>query len=917
MNDYKSLLNEYQVLQYIIKSQLNNITFLLDKTNSFKNGIILIEKNLRTIQGNSEEFDFINPVFENYINDIHKYTEIYNDKLSIPIKQFIESYTFATNVINKSFNQIKINLIENKQKVIKARDDYFNYIKINKNSENEKDDKNELFKAKKDNYAQLYKYEIDKMNEIIDQNNQKYVDIFKNLESLNYSANSFTKNIFDKFIKSIANIGNIFIKFSEDLNECLTLNIKNIENKTRYIPLIDDKSKMRFNHEIFEDYEKNNIISNNKINEEINNKLFPNLSLDKVPSLPKKGFDDFEIIENIEIMDQNMIKEKVKLLDSFIKKFPTENELIPSEISELMNILKEETFDKDETFPYIFLNNLTKYYKNRVISFKNRQNFIHLSNIMNNICIKEDNTKTFNVIIQVSQMIKYENLFLYSMIQRKNHFFSTKTFWLRIIQENLMDNINNYVDVLLNQNLEKKSKKEKILEITRKIEKIIDSKEKVNVLINNGLDKEIINFYKLYEEQKMYLNLYALENICLLLSKSIPGMCSFLVPEFISIDIISHYAILFNFNLKTISYFLNILETKNIKNSLSQKKTSENSIKKKMQYDKLFIISSTLKYLSQNDFINLLHLDKNLSPLIKKSIFKYILSNEILPIEKRIELWGIILKVEESKKYINYKEIKNILKDRLEKGEIYKDSQENKNIYTIEVDLIRTPYIGGDKIHIEKVGWILKCLNLVRPDIGYCQGMNFLALFFYQLLDYNEEKTFYYLFALVSETKYAEIFIDDLKLMNVFFTVLEKIINLYKPELYYKFVDSYITTNFYATSWFITLFTNINCVFEKNKTSKYVLMIMENFIINGFSAIFISGYTIIRYHLKQILQLETEKLISFMVKDLCEQNIFKNENFDKIKKYYEINSEIINEVLINKLIKITYYENENSYLKKN
>ena len=218
------------------------------------------------------------------------------------------------------------------------------------------------------------------------------------------------------------------------------------------------------------------------------------------------------------------------------------------------------------------------------------------------------------------------------------------------------------------------------MEITRKIEKIIDSKEKVNVLINNGLDKEIINFYKLYEEQKMYLNLYALENICLLLSKSIPGMCSFLVPEFISIDIISHYAILFNFNLKTISYFLNILETKNIKNSLSQKKTSENSIKKKMQYDKLFIISSTLKYLSQNDFINLLHLDKNLSPLIKKSIFKYILSNEILPIEKRIELWGIILKVEESKKYINYKEIKNILKERLEKGEIYKDSQENKNI---------------------------------------------------------------------------------------------------------------------------------------------------------------------------------------------------------------------------------------------
>ena len=113
-----------------------------------------------------------------------------------------------------------------------------------------------------------------------------------------------------------------------------------------------------------------------------------------------------------------------------------------------------------------------------------------------------------------------------------------------------------------------------------------------------------------------------------------------------------------------------------------------------------------------------------------------------------------------------------------------------------------------------------------------------------------------------------------------------------------------------------TLFTNINCVFEKEKTPKYVLMVLENFLIDGFTSIFISGFTIIRYHVNQIRQLETEELISFMIKDLCEQDIFKNENFNEIKKYYEINSEKINEMLISKLIKITNYENENPYLKK-
>ena len=189
MSDYSSLTNEFQVIQYIIKNQLNDMTFLLEKTDSFKNGIILIEKNLKSIQGNSDEFDFINPIFNNYIKEIHQYTEEYSYQISLPIKQFIESFTFATNNSINSFSEIKKSLSENRLKVLKAKEDYYDYIKSNKNLENEKNDNNELFKAKKDNYAQLYKYEINKMNEIIDQNNQKYFEIFKNLDSINFSAN--------------------------------------------------------------------------------------------------------------------------------------------------------------------------------------------------------------------------------------------------------------------------------------------------------------------------------------------------------------------------------------------------------------------------------------------------------------------------------------------------------------------------------------------------------------------------------------------------------------------------------------------------------------------------------------------------------------------------------------------------------
>ena len=59
MKEYESISEESQAVQYIVKNKLSNMTSLLDKTDSFKNGIILIEKNLNSIQGNSEEFEFI------------------------------------------------------------------------------------------------------------------------------------------------------------------------------------------------------------------------------------------------------------------------------------------------------------------------------------------------------------------------------------------------------------------------------------------------------------------------------------------------------------------------------------------------------------------------------------------------------------------------------------------------------------------------------------------------------------------------------------------------------------------------------------------------------------------------------------------------------------------------------------------
>ena len=109
------------------------------------------------------------------------------------------------------------------------------------------------------------------MNEIINQYNKDYEKIIKTLNEVNLTTNYILKNILVRFSKHVADIGNLFIKFSEELNESINTNLKQYENSEIYIPQIDKKTNLRFNLEKFEEYDENNM-ENININQEQNNK---------------------------------------------------------------------------------------------------------------------------------------------------------------------------------------------------------------------------------------------------------------------------------------------------------------------------------------------------------------------------------------------------------------------------------------------------------------------------------------------------------------------------------------------------------------------------------------------------------------------------------------------------------------------
>ena len=268
------------------------------------------------------------------------------------------------------------------------------------------------------------------------------------------------------------------------------------------------------------------------------------------------------------------------------------------------------------------------------------------------------------------------------------------------------------------------------------------------------------------------------------------------------------------------------------------------------------------------------------------------------------------MQIEQIKKEYNYKNIKkyNFVSDENIKKEL------NEDKFLIEKDVFRTTFIQKNKEHINNLTSILFSFVEVFPNIGYCQGMNFVVSFLYQLLNFNEEETFYVFCGLQKNSKYHEIFQDDFITLKIFFTIFEKILNINRPEIYYKFMDNNLVTNSYSSSWFITLFTDNLIIVDKKNPPKFVFFIFERFILEGWSAIFNCGFTLLEYCYEKIMILEKDKLLTYLMNILDNEKILENDNFDALKELYLKNSILINEYFVEKLIEITKFEERNKYL---
>ena len=931
MDDYKNLIVEYKSLQNMIETQTNDLNLIQIKIKSFINNMSSLKNDISKIPDiPNGSFGFLNPLLKSFSYNIQKNINDFNDIILNQIDNFIYSFKFATTKNLTQFNEIKNALFEEKKILINKRDVYFDYLNeyeesithsrssknlffkrdVNNNNIISKKDENIFNNAVKENYFQLYQYELNKMNDVIEECNNKYNNIYYEINAINASLKITVRDCLLKFANNLTNFSQAFNILSGDIiSKINSLKILNNEEISQSVDKVTSSTnKPRFDKEKLEKYiktKKEKNIEKKTLFQFFAKKKPQNNSYNMIINNQNEIKDDdtFELVSHQSIQNEELKKNDDEFINDLIKILVGEEELKPKEITNLFNILANDKKinDNDEKlFAKIFLNKIKEYYNHRVISFKNKNNFIHLSNIMNDLCLKhKKNNNIFKLIIEVSQMIKYKNTYIYKIIQKKNEFFSTKTLWLQIIDDSLIKELNKYIDIILTKKIEEKKP-------------IEEKDDKIDILEKNGMYKKLLNYRKLNKSQKKELVKFSKEKICIILSQSISGMCCFLVPQNIIEDIIIYYGGQFKFEYNLKCYLKNKMTVKNMK--VRHMKRYCNDKNEKIN-KKIIIISSFSYYYPIDKIQALLKLNKKIYPKLRKKIFLNILSDKKLTsIDSHIKLWKEYLLIDKIKKKLNYQNIKKSIDIIAEHGPKKKESKKEETRYLIEKDVLRTLFIQKNKEHTNNLESILICFEASFPRIGYCQGMNCVVSFLYQLLDYNEEETFYLFCSLGINSKYHEIFQDDFATLKNYFQIFEKILNINRPEIYYKFLDNNLVTNSYSSSWFITLFTDYVFDFNKDNYPKFVFFVLERFILEGWSAIFNCGFTLLEYCYEKIMILEKEKLLTYVMNILNTEEILKNENFEKAKELYLKNSNLINEFFIENLIEITKFEETNKYL---
>ena len=869
--------------------------------------------------------DLICNEFRNSIN------EIYKQKKSCDISKnnYINCGNQITLITEKINNLYNLSSNENNNEKIEL------YVDLNNSKE------------KFQKYYIDYKENINATNKLFMEKNKEYFSYITKLKNLEESKESYVNFFLEKIDNYLKDKIKVFTKLENNIKLTIPKQEKIEENKKNLIDeqldnfVLDRENKIRIKNEEFIDYETYKIKLSNLINQ---NKMY----LKEDSKNNRINFNPQEIlintIEKTSISQNIKKKKKEEFIFNDEEKSLIEKTFLLEDIDKFKS---EQLIEKiKNNFEYgqnIIDKVLEKYTSSIGVQFFNENNFLKYAKMINAVLLNEDIQKNlFEInfaIIYISEKTFYqkeENPFykryLCKIISELNENIKNKEFWNKLLQ------------IRINITMEEEIKK-RILKITK------EEKKKNNLINNNKINdknninekkRKSVNFFGLgfqnivgnlfgnnttteekdleekekIRKKKLYEKIYdeiKAEISMRLIKDFLVHFSCFSVKSYDVVDIISNIENKYNIigEEKKIKYLLAIFNSNmySIKNTnfgiTSLDNNYENRLSKFInknylkghanKNNKSLIILSIMKYLPFSDYKNIILINKSTYKLIIKVIYSNLLINidEDIPDDYykknpipnvwkhpniRIRIWEYLLNSNKNNS-INYREIIDKLNNK-------EDKNENYNL--IELDVRRMGFDEEEKA--EKIKKSLKnilcALAYLYPKLGYNQGMNCIANLLYDICD-SEEEAFKIYNSILEATEYGDLFMNDLKRLNKYFYVFERLIFIYLPEVFLHLSNTKISTKFFISPWFITLFTNAYKSIKGNGKPKVLIWIFDSFIIEGWGAINKIGLCLMKHFERKILNLDTDELLHFLINDIINYDFFKNSNYDRLRYIYD------------------------------
>lgn len=230
-------------------------------------------------------------------------------------------------------------------------------------------------------------------------------------------------------------------------------------------------------------------------------------------------------------------------------------------------------------------------------------------------------------------------------------------------------------------------------------------------------------------------------------------------------------------------------------------------------------------------------------------------------------------------------------------------SEDSPHEKAIRRDLSRTSFIKNSDP--ESLFKIIKAYSLFDPEVGYTQGMAFIAVPI--LISLPEHEAFSLLVKLMKDYGLREFFLPEMPGLHLRLYQFDRILEDTIPEVHLHLARQGVRSNMYTSQWFLTLFAY-----------KFPLQIVQRIfdvvMAEGIESLLRFAVGLIRRNAPKILTLEFDNILNFLKDNIFDYYLVEGStsNTPDVGVQYRVN-DLVADAYDIKILPVVLKKYENEY----